>query len=59
MIGWLKGKKSYIIAILFGITGILHAAGILDLETLAKIDAILAAFGFGFLRAGISKVNER
>ncbi len=48
-----KGKKTFIVAILFGVTGILHAFGVVDQEVLLKIDAVLAAFGFGFLRAGI------
>ena len=50
---WLKGKKTYIVAALAGISTIAYALGYIELAILAKIDAILAPFGLAFLRAGI------
>jgi len=52
LIEWLKGKKTYIIAIIGGIVGILQACGVIIPE---YVYAILAALGIGAVRAAINK----
>jgi uncharacterized membrane protein YkgB len=52
MIEWLKGKKTYIIAVIIGVVATLNYLGVVIPE---YVWGILAAFGLGFLRAGIKK----
>jgi hypothetical protein len=49
---WLKGKKTYITAIVYGVASILNETGILVVPDLAF--QLLAAFGLITLRAGVS-----
>ena len=52
MIDWLKGKKTYIVAL---VTGLLAAAESLGYPIPPAVYAVLAALGFTALRAGVSK----
>ncbi len=52
LIEWLKGKKTYIIAIIGAIAGVLQAFGIVIPEF---VYAILAALGIATVRAAITK----
>ena len=49
-LAWIEGKRTYIIAILTGIFGVLNAFGIVVPEF---VYLILAAFGLTFVRAAI------
>ncbi len=49
---WLKGKKTYIVAIIGGILGILQGCGVPVPE---YVYAILAAFGIAAVRAAVTK----
>jgi len=53
----LKGKKTYITAALFIIANVLHWLGIVDADTIQKIDVFLGGLGFAFLRMGVSAKN--
>jgi hypothetical protein len=57
MLEWLKGKKTYITAILAGVFNFGVAVGWwpLDNQVWVSINALLASFGLGFLRAGVNK----
>ncbi len=62
---WLKGKKTYIIAVLMVIVGIVQGltgdAGIIGFDWAgiwANAQIILAGFGLGALRAGVEKVGS-
>lgn len=50
---FLDGKKTYIVAALFLAANVAYILGYVDVETVAKIDAVLAPFGLAFLRAGV------
>lgn len=52
LIEWLKGKKTYFIAVIGGVLGILQACGVQIPE---YVYAILAAFGIATIRAAVSK----
>ena len=54
---FLKGKKTYITAVLFGVynVGIELAWWTPDDSIVVLVNGLLASFGFGFLRAGIKK----
>jgi hypothetical protein len=57
MLDWLKGKKSYITAALFGVFNFGASVGwwALDSETWVAVNTVLATLGWGFMRAGVSK----
>ena len=53
---WLKfleGKRTYVVAILMLVANGLFAFGVVDAETIHKIDLLLAPIGLAFLRAGV------
>ena len=50
---FLKGKKTYIIAIVLGVLNFAVAVNWINPEQLAQINTILVALGLGALRAGI------
>ena len=52
IVDYLKGKKTYLIAVIVGIVAALQYLGI---DIPEYVYAILAAFGLGFLRAGVTK----
>ena len=49
---WIDGKKTYAVALVILACGVLQQQGIVVPE---YVWAALAAFGLGFLRAGLSK----
>ena len=57
VLAFLSGKKTYIVAVLFGIYNIGLALGwwVHDSTLIIAIDGVLASFDFGFMRAGITK----
>ena len=54
---WLQGKKTYIIALLFGVFNFGASIGwwTLDSAIWTAINSILAGLGWGFMRAGVEK----
>ncbi len=54
VVKWISGRKTYAVAVVILACGILAAKGVLIPE---YIWAALAAFGLGFLRAGVNKGN--
>lgn len=52
VVQWLEGKKTYAVALVILVCGILSAYGV---EIPEYVWAALSAFGLGFLRAGVSK----
>ena len=60
MLEWLKGKKSYITGLLFGLFNFGVAVGWwpLDNQVWLAINSILVSMGWGFMRAGISKSGK-
>ncbi len=54
---WLKGKKSYITAVLFGVFNLGVSVGWwpVDSATWTAINAFFATIGWGFMRAGVAK----
>lgn len=48
---FLEGKKTFIVAILVGVTAALQYSGVVIPE---YVFTILGAFGLGFLRAGVA-----
>jgi hypothetical protein len=57
VLDWLNGKKTYIVAILLAVFDIGVAVGWwpVDSAVWQSVNAILAAFGLAFLRAGVAK----
>jgi hypothetical protein len=56
----LSGKKTYITAVLAAIFNLGLAFGwwTADNQVIIAINGLLAAFGFGFLRAGVTKSGQ-
>ena len=54
---FLRGKKTFIVAVLFGLYNLGLAMGwwTADSQTVEAVNTILGAFGLAFLRAGVSK----
>jgi len=54
---FLNGKKTYIVAVLFGVYNVGLALGYWahDSGLITAINGVLASFGFGFLRSGVGK----
>ena len=57
IIEFLQGKKTYIIAILFGVFNFGVSIGwwTIDNDIWLAINSLLAMLGFGFLRASVTK----
>lgn len=54
MSNFLAGYRTYLTAALFILANVLHWFGILDTETIQKIDVILGGLGLAFLRMGVA-----
>lgn len=52
---FLSGKKSYITFGIAFVLGGLAAVGVIDQETVIKVNLFLVPLGLGFIRAGINK----
>jgi len=55
LLGFLKGKKTYVIAIVAVAVNFSVYMGWLSVDQLSTVNAILAFLGLGAVRAGISK----
>jgi hypothetical protein len=57
ILAWLDGKKTYITAILLAVfdVGVAFGWWTFDSGVIQAVNALLAAFGLGFLRAGVAK----
>jgi len=55
-IKWLKGKKSYILAVAVVVLGLLQGLGIFVMPEWSW--AVLAALGLAAIRAGVNKVAD-
>ena len=53
--GWLSGKKTYVVAVLMGALTVAHTAGMIDDATYQAMLGLLGALGLGTLRAGVTK----
>jgi len=56
LLNWLKGKKSYIIALAMVVLGFLQGTDILIVPE--WVWGILAALGLATLRAGVTKIGD-
>ena len=52
---FLEGKKTYIVALLVGVTAVLEYFGVFEVEVVTTIYGLLGAGGLASLRAGVSK----
>ncbi len=57
MIQFISGKKTYIVALIMTVISVLKIFGVIDTVTYEGIMGILAALGFGALRAGVEKAT--
>ena len=57
IIEWLSGKKTYIVVVVAAIYNLGIAFGwfTADNDRVVAVNSVLAAFGMGFLRAGVAK----
>jgi len=58
VIKFLSGKKTYICALMIGITAVLYSQGLIDNSTRDILMSVFGAGGFMALRAGIKKVGK-
>ena len=56
--GFLSGYRTYIVAILLGVSNIGASLGWWTWEQAQVADGILAPFGLAFLRAGVDKAGK-
>lgn len=57
MYNWLKGKKTYAIAIVLIVLNGLVALGYLSNDQVNQINIVLGALGLATLRAGVAKAE--
>jgi hypothetical protein len=57
MIEFIRGKRTYIVAGVMAVVSGLKFAGVIEPVTYEGIMGILAALGFGALRAGVEKAT--
>ena len=50
-----QGKKTYLVALVAAVLNLLVACGVVSVDNLGEINAVLAALGGASLRAGVSK----
>jgi hypothetical protein len=55
IIGFLSGKKTYLVALVAAVLNLCVAAGWVSLNDLAQVNAVLAALGGAALRSGVNK----
>ena len=55
MITWLKGKKTYIVAVVLAVLNLAVAFNWVSPDHLAQINTVLAALGLGALRSAVAK----
>ena len=51
----LAGKKTYIIAVVIAVVNLLAAYGVITIDQIGYVNAVLGALGLGALRAGVTK----
>lgn len=56
---FLNGKKTYITFGIAFILGGLSAVGIVDQETVIKVNLFLGPLGLAFMRAGVKKIETK
>lgn len=54
----LVGKRTYLVAVLIAVLNLLVAFDVIKVEQLDTINAVLGAFGLGFLRAGVNNSTK-
>lgn len=57
MFTYFKGKRTYVVAFLMFVAALLKAMGLMDTSLYEAIMGLLAALGFGALRAGVERVT--
>ena len=57
ILAFLNGKKTYIVAVLFGVFNVGLAMGwwAADNQMITLVDSVLGTLGLSFLRAGVTK----
>ncbi len=55
MVGFLRGKRTYLVALLMFVAAILKALDLLPAPAYEALMGLLTALGFGALRAGMEK----
>ena len=57
MLRWLQGKRTYLVALIMFVVAILRALGLIETSVYEAVMGLLAALGFGALRAGVERVT--
>lgn len=57
MLDFIRGKKTYIVALIMAVVAALKIFGVIEPATYDGIMGALAALGFGALRAGVEKAT--
>lgn len=55
MLAFLKGKRTYIVALVMLVAAGLKIMGVIEAATYEAVMGLLAALGFGALRAGVER----
>lgn len=55
VLAFLKGKRTYLVVVVMIVVAVLKALGVIDPSAYEAIMGLLAALGFGALRAGIER----
>lgn len=58
LVTWLKGKKTYIVALVAAVLNFLVAINAISPAHLAQVNAVLAALGLAALRAGVNNAVD-
>ena len=55
VLAFLKGKRTYLVVVVMIVVAMLKALGVIDAPAYEAIMGLLAALGFGALRAGVER----
>ncbi len=55
MLAFLNGKRTYLVAAVMIVVAVLKAMGVIEASTYEAVMGLLAALGFGALRAGVER----
>lgn len=55
VLAFLKGKRTYLVVVVMIVVAVLKALGVIDPPAYEAVMGLLAALGFGALRAGVER----
>jgi len=58
MLALLRGKRTYVVAVIMFLVAVLRAMGLIETSLYEAVMGLLAALGFGALRAGVERVTN-